>query len=75
MNKAENEICRINFYHKETRLVKVGTSDDSYINAYGGRIEVFEIFEDEQLIGCKLDQDRFDCFDGVIWIKMKVLGL
>ena len=33
-----------------------------------GRREVFEIADDEQLIGCELDHDK-DLFVGVTWIK------
>ena len=53
----------------------MGWSDDN-VKTAGGRIEVFEIATDEQLIGCELyffrdaDTSR-DYFNGVTWIKMK----
>ena len=54
---GEYSICQINFFHNQQRLVAVGRSDDLLIKGYGGRREVFEIGEDEQLIGCKLYQN------------------
>jgi len=66
------KISQINFYHLKQRIVTVGCNDDNLDDF--GRIELFNIAEDEQLIGCKLDQDdRDDYFLGVTWIKMKVL--
>ena len=53
----------------------MGWSDDN-VKTAGGRIEVFEIAADEQLIGCEIyffrdaDTSR-DYFNGVTWIKMK----
>ena len=48
-------IVKINFYHHTERLVKVGEEDDDYWLVWeGGRREVFEIADDEQLIGCEL---------------------
>ena len=44
---------------------------DLWIKAYGGRVEVLDIAEDEQLIGCELDQIR-SFFRGVTWVKMKI---
>ena len=41
------------------------------MKAMGGRVEVFDIAEDEQLIGCELDSDK-DYFLGVKWIKMRL---
>jgi hypothetical protein len=44
----------MNFYSNQERLVTVGISDDD-INKYNykaGRVEVFKISADEQLIGC-----------------------
>ena len=46
----------------------------------GGRKESFEIADDEQLIGCRLDEGKDemdddwkgDQFLGVMWIKMKL---
>jgi hypothetical protein len=48
---------------------------DMYVQSSGGRVETFKIGDDEQLIGCKLDQGfsfGSHCFLGVTWIKMKV---
>ncbi len=30
--------------------------DDDFVKKSGGRVEVFDIAEDEQLIGCELDE-------------------
>ena len=49
--------------------------NDSNVSKFGGRVEVFDIAEDEQLIGCKLDAENVwgeDFFLGVTWLKMKV---
>ena len=51
--KNELSICQMNFYHNQQRLVAVGYPDD-FVEGMGGRVEVFEIGEDERLIGCKL---------------------
>ena len=81
--KNEQTIYQINFYHHQQRLVAVGINDD-LIKAHGGRREVFEIGEDEQLIGCKLyqnmstinpfvsDEKEDGDFVGITFIKMKV---
>ena len=45
---------------------------DAYVKKWGGRREVFEIADDEQLIGCELDYDDIKNFIGVIWLKMKL---
>ena len=66
----ETKIYQINFYHHRERLVMVGFDDD-YTKMYGGRKEVFDIAEGEQLIGCSL-HERSDYFRGVTWSKMKV---
>ena len=63
---------RINFYHLEERMVAVGYDDDM-VNKCGGRVEVFSIGQDEQLIGCELDEQKHGYFIGVTWIKMKVI--
>ena len=52
-NKLRHTIMRINFYHSKERLVEVGDGD-RYVSHKGGRIDVFEIADDEQLIGCEL---------------------
>ena len=49
--------------------------DDEWVKKWGGRIEVFNIAEDEQLIGCKLDERKLGnylYFSGVTWLKIKV---
>ena len=45
IDKDEWEIIRINFYHYEERLVKVGYSD-GYVKLNGVRREMFNIAED-----------------------------
>ncbi len=50
----EDSILRINFYSGQETLVNVG-ADDWFVKKYGGRVEIFEIADDEQLIGCELD--------------------
>ena len=63
-------IYKINFYNLQQTLVQVGF-EDRLVKGWGvGRVEVFEIAEDEQLIGCTLIKD--DCFVGVTWMTMKV---
>ena len=52
---------------------------DVIVKCDGGRKEVFEIDEDEQLIGCELDQDYYQDryeprFVGVTWLKMKTFN-
>ena len=72
INKFETMICQINFYHNGERLVEVGRTGESFVSKHGGRVEVFDIAEDEQLIGCELDEEG-DNFRGLTWIKMKVI--
>jgi hypothetical protein len=55
MHKNEHNINQINFFHHQERLVAVGENDD-YVKKYCKRREVFDIADDEQLIGCELDQ-------------------
>ena len=68
-------IMQINFYHYGERLVYVGYND-AYVDMFGERREVFEIAEDEQLIGCQLHKYKLDNglihFAGVTWLKMKL---
>ena len=71
IHKHERLIIQIKFYHLEERLVAVGESDE-WVNKNGGRVEIFSIADDEQLIGCELDKSIYGNFSGVIWIKMKV---
>ena len=67
IHKDEVDLMRINFYHYQERLVQVEKIwypsdshiyDYSYVFDHAGRVEVFKIAEDEQLIGCELDQDE-----------------
>ena len=71
IHKSELFNCQTNFYHHEERLVAVGRSDD-YANKFGARKEIFNIADDEQLIGCELNHCT-DCFRGVTWLKMKII--
>jgi hypothetical protein len=82
ITKVEVMIClyekwlyQINFYHQQQRLVSVGSSDDD-AKDYIIRREVFEIADDEQLVGCELDHGKHfnknNVIYGVTWIKMKV---
>ena len=43
------------YYRQIKTLGKIGGYDD-FFKFFCGRREIFEIDEDEQLIGCKLDQ-------------------
>ena len=70
----EVHIAQINFFSGEDRLVAVGT-DDENAKQFCEKVEVFEIADDEQLIGCKLDQGvlyGMNYFLGITLIKMKV---
>ena len=71
IHKKEYDIIQMNFYHNGERLLKAGI--DNSIKILGDRKEVFEIADDEQLIGCELYYEkRF--FSGVKWIKMKIMN-
>ena len=72
IDKNERCFLQINFYHHTERLVAVGKHDD-YVKKNGKRKEVFDIAEDEQIIGCELDESKFGNFCGMTWIKMKIL--
>ncbi len=66
----------INFYSGQETLVKVGW-DDKYVKNDCGRVEIFEIAADEQLIGAELHHgdyfnDSEDYFFGVTWLKCKI---
>ncbi len=68
---------RINFYSGQETLVKVGYPYDEDVKLWGERVESFEIAADEQLIGAELyhgeyDNDGFDFFLGVTWLKCKI---
>ncbi len=66
----------MNFYSGQETLVKVGKDDDD-IKEIGGRVEIFEIAADEQLIGAELYHSEYgylgnDSFKGVTWLKCKI---
>ena len=62
----------INFYHHGERLVAVGGHfSEAFVEEYGGRREVFDLADDEQLIGCELTDDG-DFYVGVKWIKIRL---
>ncbi len=76
IDKYEFRILQINFYSGQETLVQVGVSDDD-VKKYGGRVEIFEIAADEQLIGAELyhgelDNNGCDSFRGVTWLKCKI---
>ncbi len=76
IHRDENYIIRINFYSGQETLVKVG-EDDDWVKSFGGRVEIFEIAADEQLIGAELhhgdyDNNSNDYFRGVTWLKCKI---
>jgi hypothetical protein len=78
--KHELDIAQINFFHNEERLFAWGSDDDVHIQRAGGRIEVFEIAIDEQLIGCQIHKVKpYYWYDekpaGVTWIKIKTLKI
>ncbi len=73
----EGWIIGMNFYSGQERLVKVGEDDDWYVEENGGRVEIFEIAADEQLIGAELYHGDYDnwgigYFKGVTWLKCKI---
>ncbi len=78
MRKDEWNILRINFYSGRETLVKVGwDDDDDDVKIWGGRVEIFEIAADEQLIGAELyhggwNNDGYDILRGVTWLKCKI---
>ena len=51
IDDPEFEIMQINFYHRKQIIVKLGWSDKK-VKKRGKRREVFEIGDDEKLIGC-----------------------
>ena len=53
MRFDDYRIIQMNFYHQQQKLFSLGMYDDYYESEGGaGRVEVFEIADDEQLIGC-----------------------
>ncbi len=76
ISKNELDIMRINFYSGQETLVQVGMNDE-YVKKYCGRVEIFEIAADEQLIGAELyhgdwNNNGNDYFRGVTWLKCKI---
>ncbi len=53
ISSAEWYIWQINFYSREEKILKIGMDDDE-VKTEGGRLEIFEIADDEQLIGAEL---------------------
>ncbi len=74
MTKDEYAIIQMNFYSGQETLLKVGGYTDWYVKEHGGRVESFEIADDESLIGCELDFDE-SRFCGVTWLKWKNVQL
>ncbi len=77
ISENEVDIIRINFYSGQETLAKVGWSDDDFVKSLGGRVEIFEIAADEQLIGAELyhgdyNNDGVDYLIGVTWLKCKI---
>ena len=70
ISKYEADIFQINFFHHQQRLVIVGF-EDNMLDKFGGRKEVFDIADNEQLLGCELDYCT-QYFRGVTWLKIKV---
>ena len=68
LENIEWKIIRINFLSAQDTLVKVGF-DDGFVDRHGGRVELFEIADDEHLIGCEVLDEYFFA---LTWIKMKV---
>jgi hypothetical protein len=60
----------MNFYRHQERLVAVGHNDDK-VKKYGGRREVLDVADDEQIIGCELEYfGQF--FIGVTLLRWKI---
>ena len=70
ISKGEIFFNQISFYHHQERLVTVGWSDQM-VKKEKGRMVIFNIADDEQLIGCELDQCEKH-LRGVTWLKIKV---
>ena len=54
IDRDEYIMCQIHFYHKEEIIVVVGDDDHEWVKSRGVKKEVFEIADDEQLMGCRL---------------------
>ncbi len=75
MNFYSGRNTLINFYSGQENLVQVGSHYD--VKKWGRRVEIFEIADDEQLIGAELyhgdyDNNGWDFFRGVTWFKCKI---
>ena len=62
----------MNFYHNKKRLVRIGENDGKF-KKNRGRVEIFEIADDEQFLGCELEYDN-NIFVGVTWLKWKIFS-
>jgi hypothetical protein len=74
IGRDECWIVQINFYSGQERLVGVFLDDD-YVKKDARRVELFEIADDEQLIGAQLYHGKLfreDCFQGVTFLKCKI---
>ena len=77
--KDESKIFSIDFYHNQTRLFRLGTWSRNWVAENDGRVEVFSIGKNYQLMGCQLHEEfrpatNDHCkFVGITWIKMKVI--
>ena len=78
LRNDESNIGLIKFYNEEELLVSVGVDEEAF-KLLLVRVEVFEIAEDEQLIGCEANCCIFnDCFytgsvcRGITWLKWKI---
>ena len=71
IDKYDQFIIRIDFYHHQQRLVEVGMSPGQFFHFHGGGSYVFKIAEDEQLIGCEIDFNENELL-GVTWLKWKI---
>jgi len=70
INKGELYIMQINFYSGQETLVKVG-DNDAWVKKFCGRVEIFEIAADEQLIGAEIYVYK-GFFIEVTWLKCKI---
>ena len=75
VDEDEWYIVQIKFFSGEEVLCTVGARDD-YVERNGGRVVIFEIAADEQLIDCELNYGSKyggkDRFLGVTWLKWKI---
>ena len=64
-------VVSIDFFSGKKRLLNLGLKFDPFDKEIE-RMETFEIADDEQLVGCQLDENTSGNFLGVTWLKMKV---